>query len=238
MLFVTIKQDGADFAGVAEYTFSDNNFTVKNEQGTCTTEYSAIYAVRENKKYFYLMPSKYAAYILPKEYLTADEGSRLRDIFSSKLKGRKSDDCFQGKSADGIISFGKAESEVSFNISDKFPSEAARATLLNIPTAVKIFYTFMLTVLILWKLSIVFAIAVSLLCLGIALISNLCKTAADIKNRITECIIGENASEVLYSDIKDIKKQGSAAIITRKSGRKIILPATDEIYSRIKKTEG
>lgn len=47
MLFVTIKQDGADFAGVAEYTFSDNNFTVKNEQGTCTTEYSAIYAVRE-----------------------------------------------------------------------------------------------------------------------------------------------------------------------------------------------
>lgn len=197
------------------------------------------------------MPSKYAAYILPKEYLTADEGSRLRDIFSSKLKGRKSDDCFQGKSADGIISFGKAESEVSFNISDKFPSEAARATLLNIPTAVKIFYTFMLTVLILWKLSIVFAIAVSLLCLGIALISNLCKTAADIKNRITdstatyrfsgigfECIIGENASEVLYSDIKDIKKQGSAAIITRKSGRKIILPATDEIYSRIKKTEG
>lgn len=181
MLFVTIKQDGADFAGVTEYTFSDNNFTVKNEQGTCTMEYSAIYAVRENKKYFYLMPSKYAAYILPKEYLTADEGSRLRDIFSSKLKGRKSDDCFQGKSADGIITFGKAESEVSFNISDKFPSEAARATLLNIPTAVKIFYTFMLTVLILWKLSIVFAIAVSLLCLGIALISNLCKTAADIK---------------------------------------------------------
>ena len=107
MLFVIIKQDGADFAGVTEYTFSDNNFTVKNEQGTCTTEYSAIYAVRENKKYFYLMPSKYAAYILPKEYLTADEGSRLRDIFSSKLKGRKSDDCFQGKSADDIISFGK-----------------------------------------------------------------------------------------------------------------------------------
>lgn len=251
MLFVIIKQDGADFAGVTEYTFSDNNFTVKNEQGTCTTEYSAIYAVRENKKYFYLMPSKYAAYILPKEYLTADEGSRLRDIFSSKLKGRKSDDCFQGKSADDIISFGEAESEVSFNISDKFPSEAARATLLNIPTAVKIFYTFMLTVLILWRLSIVFAIAVSLLCLGIALISNLRKTAADIKSRITdstatyrffdsgyECIIGENASEVLYSDIKDIKKQGSAAIITRKSGRKIILPATDEIYSRIKKTEG
>ena len=109
----------------------------------------------------------------------------------------------------------------------------------------------MLTVLILWRLSIVFAIAVSLLCLGIALISNLCKTAADIKSRITdstaayrffgigfECIMGKNASEVLYSDIKDIKKQGSAVIITRKSGRKIILPATDEIYSRIKKTEG
>ena len=37
MLFVIIKQDGADFAGVTEYTFSDNNFTVKNEQGTTTT---------------------------------------------------------------------------------------------------------------------------------------------------------------------------------------------------------
>lgn len=246
MLFVTIRQDGAYLAGTAEYTFSHSSLTVKNEQKSCCMEYSALYRVRESRKYFFLMPSKYSAYILPKEYLTTDEGTRLREIFASKLSGRKCDSFFEGKSAKVLSSFSGKANEISFTLSDSFPSDAAKASLLNIQTAVKMFYMFMLTVLILSQLSVVFGAVLALICQGIALISNLRRGADIIRSRIKdstvtyrfygngfECIISGNSTGVISSDIKAVKKKNTAAVITRKSGRKIIMPVTDEILSMI-----
>ncbi|MGN1102083.1 MAG: hypothetical protein ACI4RG_07810, partial [Huintestinicola sp.] len=163
----------------------------------------------------------------------------------------KNDEHFGGKAAgDDFTSLCEPINELSFPIPEKYPREAAALSFVTIPTAVKMFYMFMLITLLLSGLSLVFAVILAAVIPAISFVSSLNKIAGGLADRITdnnviyrfyengfECVMNGNSTIVSYADMTGIKMKNITAQITRSDGRKIILPITDNVFYEIKKYE-
>lgn len=254
MIWVNIKNIKSSEGVSSEYTFSENGFTVKDKQGECNLNYSSVFAVTETKKYFYIKPEKYTAYIIPKTYITAEEGETLRSLFVTKFRGRKYDCgfCAEGSAKNKY----RAEepetplNSIEFQISEDYPKAAAAASLSCPSSLILIFF---MSMLIAYTVSfmassaaaIIAAAAYTALALFSAYRQKLAKICGMINTDKTavyrfykkgfEYSQCGNTTAAEYDDILRIKKGKYFVFIMLKNSRYFVMPVNDEVSEVISK---
>lgn len=257
MLWINIRRSIFEtYPGISEYTFSENGFTVKDAQGMCSLPYSSVYSLTETKKHFYIKLGKYSAYVIPKEYLTPEEGERLRKLpFPKRRTGKYGDSFFEGKFAEKTASERSADFEnaymtFEFTLSPDYPKAAAAAAMLTPDNFINMFYPFMLVLMIISAvLTTIAALILTAAYMVISFVSARSRKSKELQRAVNndnravyrfcengfEYSQGGNSITAEYENIKSIKKKNIIAFMTLKNGKKFIMPVTDDVFYEIQK---